>query len=249
MVFNKKLCMENILKIINQKGMRHPDISQRMLFDMKTVFKNPGSIKNDSIYYTVYRNLEILGGKIRYDITVLPQKITGGEFTKTFGHYHESASPELYEVLEGNACFLLQRYKSNPKEIMEAYIIDCAAGEKAIMPPGFGHLSVNIGKSDLVLANWIGLAEYDYGLYKNLHGGCYYILDNGNNIEFEKNPNYTSVPKLKKIKLRDLPDLGIKNDKDHPIWDLKNDPKKLDWLTNPVKYMELLKIENLYKEI
>lgn len=241
--------MENVLKIIQQKGMRHPDISQRMIFDMKPVFKNQETVKNDSIYYTVYRNLEILGGKLRYDITVLPQKIVGREFTKTFGHYHKDVSPELYEVLEGRAYFLLQRYEKNPAEIQEVYIVEAVAGEKAIMPPGFGHFSVNIGKNDLVLANWIGLGDYDYNLFKNLHGGCYYIVDGGQNIEFAKNPNYKSVPELKKLKLRDLPELGIKNDKDHPIWDLKNDPKKLEWLSKPKKYMELLTIENLYREI
>src|SRR3989344_6619816 len=258
MEFNKKLRMENILKIAAQKGMRKPDVSQRTISDMKPFFKNQDVPKSDSVYYTVYRNLEIVGGKIRYEITVIPQKIVGEEFTKTFGHYHAKANPELYEVLDGRAAFLLQKYKTDPSEISEAYIIEASAGDKVVMPPGFGHLSVNIGKEDLALANWIGTGAYDYDLMKNFHGGCYYVFlprqspgdgGAGADIKFEKNPNYRAVPELKKLKPKDAPGLGIKNGKDDPVLDLKNEPKKLEWLSNYEKYANLLTIENLYQEI
>lgn len=245
MVFIKKLHMENILKI----DMRKPDVSQRMLFDMKTVLQSPGTVKNDSIYYTVYRNLEIINGKLRYDITVLPQKIIGKEFAKTFGHYHENASPELYEVLEGSVYFLLQRHLSDPKEIKDVYVIEAEAGEKAIIPSGFGHLAINIGKDDLVLANWVGTGNYDYNLFKDLRGGCYYVLVENGEIEFRKNANYKFVPELKKLRPKDAPELGVKKGEDFPIWDLKNSPQKLDWLINQEKYKDLLTIENLYKKI
>lgn len=246
MVFNKKLRMENILTIAAQKK---PDVSRRMLFDMKPVLQSPDSVKNDAIYYTVYRNLATINGKLKYDMTVLPQKIIGKEFTKTFGHYHENASPELYEILEGNAYFLLQRYLGDSKKIEEAYIIKAEAGEKAVIPPGFGHLAINIGKDKLVLANWIGAGNYNYNLFKDFKGGCYYVLAANGAIEFKKNPNYKSVPELKKLAPKDAPALGVKNGKDFPILDLKNAPQKLDWLINPEKYKELLTIEKLYKEI
>ncbi|OGF62533.1 hypothetical protein A2926_02240 [Candidatus Giovannonibacteria bacterium RIFCSPLOWO2_01_FULL_44_40] len=236
--------------------MRKGDVSQRTVFDMKPVLYQPNEAKTNDVFYNVYRNLEIIGGKLRYDITEIPQRKIGVEFAKTFGHYHKGIYPELYEVLDGRAYFLLQRYGNSahpaggdPAEIKEAYIVEASAGAKAVMPPGFGHLSINIGNVELVLGNWIGLAEYDYETIKKLRGGCYYVLDRGKNMEFEQNPNYKSVPKLKKIKLRDLPEFGIKNDKEHPILDLKNEPQKLEWLVNPEKYLNLLTIEKLYKEI
>ena len=235
--------MENIFKL----GMKKPDISKRMAYDMKPALMRPDEALKNEIYYTVFRNLEIIGGKARYDITKIPQNKIGGELAKTFGHYHKGIYPELYEVLDGRAYFLLQ--KPAGSEISEAYIVETSAGEKAVMPPGFGHLSINVGKRDLILANWISLVEYDYRPFSKLHGGCYYVLSGGENIEFEKNPNYKSVPKIKKLKLRDLPELGIKNDKEHPIWDLRGTPEKLDWLVNPGKYMDLLTIEKLYREI
>ncbi len=237
--------MENIFKL----RMKKPDISKRMAYDMKPVLMRPAEAIKNEIYYTVFRNLEIIGGKARYDIAKIPQNKIGGEFAKTFGHYHKGIYPELYEVLDGRAYFLLQKIGNDQAEISEAYIVEVSAGEKAVMPPGFGHLSINVGERDLTLANWIGLVDYDYQPFSNFHGGCYYVLDNGGNIEFEKNPNYKSVPEIKKLKLRDLPELGIKNDKEHPIWNLRETPEKLDWLVNPQKYMDLLTIEKLYKEI
>lgn len=238
------------------KDSRKPDISRRMTFDMRLVALDPAAIKSSELLYTVYRNLAIINGKIRYDITVMPPKKIGREFAKTFGHYHEGLFPELYEVLKGRAYFLLQKPASpagkpenNPKKIKEIYIVEVAGGEKAVMPPGFGHLSINIGKNDLVLANWIGLVSYNYNLFQELRGGCYHILDSDEAIEFKKNPNYKTVPKLKKLRPKDVPDLGIQNGKEHPIWDLRNDPQKLEWLIKPEKYLDLLTIEKLYKEI
>ncbi len=237
--------MENIFKLKMEK----PDISKRMTYDMKPVLMRPGKTAKNEIYYTVFRNLKIIGGKARYDITKIPQNKIGGELAKTFGHYHKGIYPELYEVLDGRAYFLLQKFNSDPSEISEAYVVEAEAGEKAIMPPGFGHLSINVGERDLILANWISLVEYDYQPFSKFHGGCYYVLNDKENVEFEKNTNYKSVPEIKKLKLRDIPELGIKNDKEHPIWDLRETPKKLDWLVNPEKYQELLTIKNLYREI
>ncbi|MDP3935255.1 MAG: glucose-6-phosphate isomerase family protein, partial [Candidatus Giovannonibacteria bacterium] len=141
----------------------------------------------------------------------------------------------------------------DPGEIKEVYIIEASAGEKAVTPPNFGHLAINVGDTDLVLANWVGFVEYDYETIKKYRGGCYYVLSNGENIEFEKNKNYKSAPEIKKLKQRDIPELGIKNGAEYPIWNLKippaGGPEKLDWLAHPEKYEKLLTIDKLYREI
>lgn len=235
---------------------------------MAPVLADDTGIKKDEVFYTVYRNLEVIDGKIRYDVTEIPARPAGGpagprgenECRKTFGHYHkkppaspsQGGLPEIYEVLEGRAFFLLQLPASpeDQSNIKEAYIAEASAGEKAIIPPEFGHLTINVGESTLVLANWIGLSEYDYDAYKKYRGGCYYVLDKGANIEFEKNKNYSHVPELKKLKLKkNLPELGLEKDNPQPILNLKNTPKKMDWLSNPENYKELLTIENLYRTL
>jgi glucose-6-phosphate isomerase len=54
--------------------------------------------------------------QLRYDITIILPLAMGLEFVKTYGHYHPRVNPklrytypELYEVLEGDAHYLLQR--------------------------------------------------------------------------------------------------------------------------------------------
>lgn len=238
--------MEDIFKV--ESNMNEPDISKRMSFDMRPVLKNPEKAKSNYPLYTVYRNLYIIDGKIRYDVTLIPSSEIGGEFAKTFGHYHMEKFPEIYEVLTGHAYFLMQRYEKDPGEITEAYAIEALAGEKTVMLPEFGHWSINAGKGPLTLANWIGLVPYDYKLIEKYKGGCYYVLNNDNSIEFEKNPNYKYVPEIIKLRPKqDIPELGI--EKSVPIAELKKTPKKLDWLINPEKYQELLTIKNLYREI
>lgn len=231
-------------------GRQAQDISRRLTKDMAPVLFDSSNIKDEEIYYTVYRNLEIIDGKLRYDITEIPSGNTNGEFRKTFGHYHKSYLPEIYEVLEGHAFFLLQNFNEDPATISETYLVEALKGEKVIVPPNFGHLAINIGRNELVTANWIGLSEYDYETYKKLGGGCYYVLDKGASIEFEINKKYTAVPSLKKLKLKkNLPDFGFEKNKEQSILDLKKSPEKLDWLINPEKYKELLTIEKLYREL
>lgn len=226
------------------------DISRRLAADMAPVLADATGINPAEVFYTVYRNIEIVDGKIRYDITEIPRGNINGEFRKTFGHYHKTQLPEIYEVLEGRAFFLLQKFSEDPAIIDEAYIAEASKGEKIIIPPNFGHLAINIGDHELVLANWIGLSEYDYEIYRNLGGGCYYVLDKGATIEFEKNKKYASVPSLKKLKLKkNLPEFGFEKNKEQSILDLKKSPEKLEWLINPEKYKELLTIEKLYREL
>lgn len=217
---------------------------------MAPVFFDAENIKADEVFYTVYRNLEIIGGKIRYDITEIPRGNMNGEFRKTFGHYHKNSLPEIYEVLEGRAFFLLQTFKDDPAVISEAYIVEALKGEKIIIPPDFGHLAINIGGEELVLANWMGLSEYDYETFKKFRGGCYYVLDKGATIEFEINKSYSAVPTLKKLKLKkNLPEMGMEKNVQKSILEFKKSPEKLDWLVNPEKYQELLTIEKLYREL
>lgn len=220
-----------------------------MLFDMKPVLFNPDAAGNNEVYYTVFRNLAILEAKIRYDVTVIPQKKIAGETAKTFGHYHKDNYPELYEVLEGHAYFLVQKHSGDPAVITEAYVIEASARDKVVILPDMGHLSINAGETDLVLANWISLVEYDYETIKKYHGGCYYAIEKRGALEFEKNINYKSVPEIKKLRPRDMPELNVNQDKRFPIWDLKSSPQKLEWLINPEKYKEFLTIDKLYNEV
>lgn len=223
--------------------------SKRTIKELSPVLFKPPPEKGDRVVYEVERNI-VEKLKIRYDITkIFPGKI-GPEFPKTFGHYHPENFPEIYEVLSGWAWWIMQKpQKHNPKVIEEIYLVEARNGQKAVMPPGFGHNLINPGKEELITSNWIGLFDYDYETYENLRGAAYYVLESsdGSSIEFQKNSYYEKVPELIKLQPKEIPEFGILNKK--PLYDMIKTPQRLEFLTKPEKYLNLLTIENCFKRV
>lgn len=194
--------------------------------------------------------------KIRYDITALLPEPVGGELPKTFGHYHAKdisgvMFPEVYAVLSGTAWWIIQRPKQNdPRTIEEAYLIEAHEGEKAVMPPGFGHTTINPGPGLLILSNWIGaFFQYDYDTYENLHGACYWALktDTRTAVAFEKNSFYYTVPELTKLRPKEIPQLGIIKKK--PLYSLIDNPERLDFLVHPKPHLSHLTVETCFRNV
>jgi len=233
--------------MINIEKLR-PDI--RYLEDMKNVIYDRNWLNtapNLELYY-MYRDLaenekdfaKIIQNNLRYDITILkPQKL-GKEFNKTLGHDHpiipgtNITYPEIYEVLEGSAIFILQ--DSNNDKINEIFAIKAKSGDKIIIPPNYEHLFINIGKIDLRVANWVSrsFSTHIYKPFKLKHGFGYYALKGFWKIKWIKNQNYSSVPDIKFKSPNNFYKFYIK--KDQPIYDLLQQPSKLDFLKNPQKY-------------
>lgn len=180
-----------------------PDI--RRLNDMRNVLcdKNFGNNAPDDGLYLMYRGLENKDG-LRYDITVVKAKMLGNEFNKTKGHYHIKAYPEIYMVLKGEAIYLLQK-RGPDGQVEDVYAVNVRAGECAIMPPFYGHVTINPSKTqDLKMANWISNnCKSDYSSFEKLQGACYYYTDKG----WMKNENYNPVPELRfEQSLKSVPD-------------------------------------------
>ena len=115
---------------------------------------------------------------LRYDVTVIRPGQIGREFIKTAGHYHplkpqtEFSYPEVYEVLAGKAHYLLQ---TEPDEDgIDAILIEAVAGDKVLIPPGYGHITINPGQEYLIMSNWVA-ADFSsiYGPIKELGGGAF----------------------------------------------------------------------------
>lgn len=208
----------------------------------------------ERVVYEVQREVAKIG-ELRYDMTTILPGAIGRELPKTFGHYHPEKTkgvryPEIYEVLEGQALYLIQRPSTkNPKVIEEVYLVETSENEKAVIPPNFGHVTINPKNIKLEMANWCGDFDNDYTTYENLHGACYYLIESKNKkeIEFHKNSYYEEIPELIKVKPREIPELGIIWEK--PMIEMKNSPKKLEFLVEPEKYLSLLKPEICFQEI
>jgi len=160
---------------------------RNVLYDQKWAKRAP-----DSELYYMYRGIKKKEG-LRYDITVIPAKMLGQEFVKTKGHEHIGNFGEIYIVLKGKAIYLMQKRKN--KEIIDVFAIKAKKGDITIIPPGYGHITINPSrKEDLKMANWI--SENCQGNYRPLgkmQGACYYYTKKG----WIKNKNYKKVPKLR----------------------------------------------------
>ncbi|MFC2174831.1 glucose-6-phosphate isomerase family protein [archaeon] len=165
----------------------------RTLEQMRPVLYDPEATGPEEVYY-MYRSINLPEHtelmeqhKVRYDITVIPAAKYGPEFVKTKGHYHalqgEQTYPEIYEVIEGEAHYLFQ----NKNEVV---VYKATEGDKVIVPPDFGHVTINSSDKTLVMSNFVS-PEFssDYGPFMEKQGAAYYKLDTG----WVENPRYEGV--------------------------------------------------------
>jgi glucose-6-phosphate isomerase, archaeal len=186
------------------KGLSAPAPAIRSLEQMKEVLLDPDIRVPEELYY-MYRDVHLAKdaqllktNKLRYDVTVIKPDCLGRELMKTAGHYHEGSFGELYEVLEGKAFCLLQ--KPDPRDyrlIEDVILVESVAGQKIVIPPGYGHILVNPGPGCLVTSNWVSSAfSSQYELYKVARGAAYYLVNSNGKVEFTKNAFYKQLPEM-----------------------------------------------------
>jgi len=167
----------------HSQSVRHASKMRQVLMDKQTDYGDP------ALYY-MYRGIHKFAN-LRYDITYIPANLIGSEYAKTYGHYHQKAKdgmyyPEIYQVLSGKVVFLLQL--KNKDESVNVIIVNAREGEIILLPPGYGHVSINpTTDKNLVLANIVSESfENNYEDYKNNQGAAYYYTQNG----LVQNSNY-----------------------------------------------------------
>ncbi len=174
----------------------------RIIGKMRQVIAFPEkecNLSYDAPTYFMYRGIEKFG-HIRYDITRIPSLDLCGEHNKTFGHEHPKSPkgakwPEVYEVLEGKAHFLLQ--KVSQLGVEDALLVDGKKGDCLLIPPGYGHVTINPGKTELVLANLVSETfSSDYSKFAQRRGACFYETIKDKLI---KNPNYGEGFNIRKM--------------------------------------------------
>jgi len=120
--------------------------------------------------------------RIRHDITLIPNKIVGIEYNKTYGHYHPNNYAELYEVIRGEAIFIMQS-----RDFRNLILVKAKRGDQVLILPGYGHVTVNIGNEPLIMSNLVYWDfESDYSIFKEKRGALVYITKDGIKI----NENY-----------------------------------------------------------
>ncbi|MFZ2412576.1 MAG: glucose-6-phosphate isomerase family protein [Candidatus Methanoperedens sp.] len=233
------------METIMEFGTKKIEPTVRMLFDMKEVIYDRewlARTNNIELYY-MYRELSLSKNDaltmkehgLRYDITVIPPRMMGCEFVKTAGHYHPfipgttTTFPEIYEVLNGEAYYLMQ--KPEDDKIKDVILVKAGEGDKVIIPPGYGHLTINASNRVLKMANWVARDfESVYAPIKEMGGGAYFILENG----IVKNPQYSNVPEIRLLEPSNFKELGLQ--KSREMYGLVKDIRKLEFLTKPQEF-------------
>lgn len=217
----------------------------RWAFDLKPVLAYPDELKENFPAYYMFRDVyysksdyeRIREYNLRYDITVIPPAKVGKEFIKTYGHYHPIAEDnlsytEIYEVLKGEALYILQKEEKN--RVVDVIAIKAFEGDKVVIPPNYGHVTVNDSKKELWMANWVYRHfKSNYEPYRMRRGACYYYTEEG----WIKNPNYGEVPELRFIKPKIPKELGLK--KSEEMYKLVKYLRRLEFLYKPSRYKDM----------
>jgi len=160
----------------------------------------------------------------------------GGEYVKTKGHYHPLSPsgidyPELYQVLAGEALYLLQR-----SDLSDIVAVTAKAGEFVLIPPGYGHVTVNAGNKELAMANLVSAGfTSEYTFYEQMRGGAYYLTEDGGWVQ---NPRYPAIPEMRVIPAGEVPELGIRHGRE--IYEMVSGKETLSYLNVPEEIPELL---------
>ncbi len=180
---------------------------------MKEVLMKPQAPGPASHYYM------IRGGQERKNITVWEIGTIGGEYIKTYGHYHVGELAETYWIVSGQGVVLMQKRavdksgKFIDDEIAEFKAIRVKAGDKIYLPHNWGHLVVNIGNTYLVTVDDspvdfedkdpVGLPGHaDYQPIKKLQGFAYYVVKKNGRPALVRNRRYKKVPAAKIVGLK-----------------------------------------------
>jgi len=233
LIYEKPLKIELFGSALIVNGKEHP-CSVRKLSEMKDALMSETKESGDVDLYYMFRDIYVKNG-MRYDITLIPARITGGEFAKTYGHCHPVAHdhlryPEVYQVLSGKALFILQKELETAG--IEILIIPAKKGEVVLIPPNYCHVSINPSEKDLLLANVVAVDfKSIYEIYKRKRGAAYYCTKKG----LVPNKNYT-IEKTEKPGPAEINKRYGFSSKDL-LNEFCENPKKFEFLKKP----ELLK--------
>jgi len=225
-----------------------PEPAVRTAEDLRVVLANSGCSCTGPVYY-MYRDVArsaedrswLAAEDLRFDITVIPPRILCGEYNKTKGHYHPAdpsgtGYPEIYEVLAGEAHYLIQN-----TDCSDVVMIAACAGDVVVVPPGYGHVTINPTHSTVLqMANIVSLRfSSNYHGYEAQNGAAFFEwVKEG----FVKNPAYRNHPHLRLVKAQRLAD--VKDAIPNPLYNLiENRAPVLEFLNHPEKF------ESLFREL
>lgn len=236
-----------------KEGISWEDYNRKYSKAMFGLLADPEYQKENEAYYDFYKAIvedcnrtRFSHVNLRYDSTVILAGDANGEFKKTAGHFHcevpgkGMSYPELYQVIKGTALFIMQKVddcqKTGRMVVEDAIFAEVHAGEAIVIPPEYGHATVNIGNETMVFINLVSCNSHNfYDSVKASAGMCCYVYrDNKSGYRIEKNPKYDFACEPRIVKPKESDVLGVH----------KNIPTYTEFLENPEKFHYLEEPEN-----
>ncbi|HWQ65317.1 MAG TPA: glucose-6-phosphate isomerase family protein [Methanospirillum sp.] len=220
--------------------LNNPDI--RSGAEIRSVLADP-DCSCDGPLYEMYRGIAcseedrqwLAEHQVRYDVTRIFPKTICRELIKTKGHYHPIspdglAYPEIYEVLEGEAYYLLQK-----RDLTDIILVRAEKGDLILIPPGYGHVTINPGKETLTMANLVSSAfASEYLPYEQMRGAAYYLFADGT---MKKNPAYP--PDIPEIRIIDATGTTLSEPfPDKALYKCVGDELRVRFLNQPKEFEE-----------
>ncbi len=183
------------------------------------------------------------------DATVINPGKVGEEYVKTVGHYHGIipgliiSYPEVYEAISGQFEYLLQSTPDSEGKVDVIWVL-AEPGEKVIMPPNWGHVSMNVGKDQALevdVQKKDNPDASDYSLFKENKGGAFYRTETG----LVANDNY-QINSIRIVRPKEKPEWGIVKNKSL-YQSVVESPDKFDFLVHPQNYN--FDISELFTEV
>ena len=177
-------------------------VKDLQLFTMKQVWE---SKETEREVFRVYEEVKRTEDKefwedIRFDLVVIQPGNLGEEFFKTLGYYKSFADneyryPEIYQLAEGYAEFVLQQQGEYHEKIKDIVVIRVQKQDLLAIPPSYGVTIINPSQKKTIMARIRATdAEEIYNDYKRTKGECYYRIKDG---RWEYNNNYEEIPALR----------------------------------------------------
>ncbi len=160
---------------------------------------------NDEEVFRVYEGLRRVEDKelwdtIRFDVIIIQPGHLGANYKSTPGYYRSVAEngynyPEIYQVVDGYAEFLLQQPGEKHELVKDAIMLRVQKFDAIIIPPVYGVSIINPSEKQTILARIrADEAKEITERYERTEGTCYSRRVEG---RWEYNENYEEIPQLR----------------------------------------------------
>jgi glucose-6-phosphate isomerase len=137
--------------------------------------------------------------------------------------------------------------KRDGERITDVVLVIAHEGEIVLVPPNYGHITINPTEQTLKMANWVSTkVESLYEPFEQMGGGAYFELvtspfplrlrrglGRGERARVRLVPNarYGALPPVRVERAREYPQLGLRHGR--PIYELIKNPEILRFLSFP----------------